>query len=138
MLNRTLCLYSIYCGLILFIYTLLTRFKKAYFKDYYNYLQIVSVVLPLLIIPFRAATTWCASTGGGYCTLPVNSTAMGNTSISESCIVASSVQWIVASLAYLVNALLIVEFVALFRYAHICGQVITNPHRLIYVLCLLL
>ena len=97
------------------------RIKRAYFRSYFHTLQIVSVVLPLLIIPFRAATTWCASTGEGHCALPVNTTpmrnttAMGNTSVSESCLVASSVQWIVASLAYFANALRIVEYVAVFR-----------------------
>ena len=54
---------------------------------------------------------------------------MGNTSVSESCIVASSVQWIVASLSYLVNALLIVEYVALFRYTCMDRKA-TNCHTL--------
>ena len=88
----------------------------AYILSYFHMLQIISVVLPLLIIPFRAATTWCASAGEGYCTPPANTTVMRNTSFSQSCIMASTVQWHVASLAYLVNGLRIVEYVAVFRY----------------------
>lgn len=87
----------------------------AYLRSVFHNLQILSVVLPLLIIPFRAATTWCASTGGGYCALPVNTTVTMNASISESCIVASTLQWNVAALAYLVNAIRIIEYVAVFR-----------------------
>lgn len=86
----------------------------AYLRSVFHNLQILSVVLPLLIIPFRAATTWCASTGG-YCALPVNTTVTMNASISESCIVASTLQWNVAALAYLVNAIRIIEYVAVFR-----------------------
>ena len=88
-----------------------------YYKDYYNYLQLLAVILPLLIIPFRAATTWCASTGDGYC---VNPTILPNSTnitldINQACITASHVQWIVASLAYMANAALVVEYLSLFR-----------------------
>ena len=96
---------------------LLCSFPKEYFKDYYNYLQLLSVILPFLIIPFRAATTWCASTGNGYC---VDPTLLSNTTnitldINQACITASHVQWIVASLAYMTNAVLVIEYFALFR-----------------------
>jgi len=92
-----------------------------YLKDQYNYVQLPAAVLPLLIIPFRAATTWCASTGNGYC---VDPTLLQNTSnatnsildINQACITASSVQWIIASLAYMVNAMLVLEFLTLSRY----------------------
>ena len=88
------------------------RYRAAYLKDYYNFLQVSAIILPFTIIPFRAATTWCASTGVGYCALPEGN----STDINQACIAASHVQWIFASLAYLVNALLIIEFLALFRY----------------------
>ena len=92
-------------------------FPKLFFKDYYNYMQLVSVILPFLIIPFRAATTWCASTGDGYCvdpTLLPNSTNVA-LDINMACIMASQVQWIFASLAYMANAFLVMEFLALSR-----------------------
>ena len=63
-------------ALILFLFKLadeiqeMFSFPKVYYKDYYNYMQLLAVILPLLIIPFRAATTWCASTGDGYCVDP--------------------------------------------------------------------
>ena len=97
---------------------LLCSFPKEYFKDYYNYLQLLSVILPFLIIPFRAATTWCASTGVGYCAEPTllpNSTNNYSLDINQACITASHVQWIVASLAYMANAVLVIEYFALFR-----------------------
>ena len=109
---------------------LLCSFPKEYFKDYYNYMQLIAVILPFLIIPFRAATTWCASTGVGYCAEPTlllnstnttpqlllpNSTNNYTLDINQACITASSIQWIVASLAYLANAILVVEYLALFR-----------------------
>ena len=95
--------------------------RWLYLKDQYNYVQLPAAVLPLLIIPFRAATTWCASTGNGYC---VDPTLLQNTSnatnfildIDQACITASSVQWIIASLAYMVNAMLVLEFLTLSRY----------------------
>ena len=94
-------------------------FPKVYFKDYYNYMQLIAVILPFLIIPFRAATTWCASTGVGYCVdptlLPNSTNTTPQLDINQACITASSIQWIVASLAYLANAILVVEFLALFR-----------------------
>ena len=92
-------------------------FPKEYFKDYYNYLQLLAATLPFLIIPFRAATTWCASTGVGYCAEPTylpNSTNI-TLDINQACITASHVQWIFASLAYMANAILVIEFLALFR-----------------------
>ena len=93
---------------------------KLYHEDKYNYMQLLAAFLPLLIIPFRAATTWCASTGDGYC---VDPTLLSNTSnvtnpilyINQACITASSVQWIIASLAYMVNAVLVLEYLALSR-----------------------
>ena len=36
--------------------------------------------------------------------------------INQACITASSVQWIIASLAYMVNAMLVMEFLTLSRY----------------------
>ena len=93
-------------------------FPKEYFKDYYNYLQLLAVILPFLIIPFRAATTWCASTGNGYCVDPtlLNTTNVTpDINVNHACITASHVQWIVASLAYMANAVLVIEFLALFR-----------------------
>ena len=93
-------------------------------KSYLNYLSIfldlLATILPLLIIPFRAATTWCASTGDGYC---VDPTLLQNTSnatssildINQACITASSVQWIIASLAYMVNAIQVVRYLSPFR-----------------------
>ena len=36
--------------------------------------------------------------------------------INQACITASSVQWIIASLAYMVNAMLVLEFLTLSRY----------------------
>ena len=87
-------------------------YREQYLKDYYNFLQVSAIILPFTIIPFRAATTWCASTGVGYCTLPEGN----STDINQACIAASRVQWIFASLAYLANALLIIEYLALFRY----------------------
>ena len=92
-------------------------FKKIYFKDRYNYFQLAAVALTFLIIPFRAATTWCASTGDGYCvdpTLLPNSTNV-TLHINQACLTASNIQWIVASLAYMANAMLVVEFLSLFR-----------------------
>ena len=81
-------------------------------------MQWISVILPFLIIPFRAATTWCASTGDGYCVDPTlthtNATNL-SLNINLPCINASHVQWIFASLAYMANAILVIEFLALFR-----------------------
>ena len=80
-------------------------------------MQLLAVILPFLIIPFRATTTWCASTGDGYCvdpTLLPNSTNV-SLDINVACITASHVQWIIASLAYMANAILVMEFLALFR-----------------------
>ena len=99
---------------------LLCSLRKLYFKDQYNYLQLPAVILPFLIIPFRAATTWCASTGDGYCVDPtllsIGSNATNFTlDINQACITASSVQWIIASLAYMVNAILVLEFLTLSR-----------------------
>jgi len=93
---------------------------KLYHEDKYNYMQLLAAFLPLLIIPFRAATTWCASTGDGYC---VDPTLLSNTSnatnpilnINQACITASSIQWIIASLAYMANAVLVLEYLALSR-----------------------
>ena len=88
-----------------------------YYKDYYNCMQLLAVILPLLIIPFRVATTWCASTGDGYCvdpTILLNSTNI-TLDINQACITASHVQWIVASLAYMANAALVIEYLSLFR-----------------------
>ena len=36
--------------------------------------------------------------------------------INLACITASSIQWIIASLAYMVNAMLVMEFLTLSRY----------------------
>ena len=90
---------------------------RGYIKDRYNLLQLIAVILPLLIIPFRAATTWCASTGGGYCVDPTRLPNFSNSSldINEACITASHVQWIFASLAYMANAILVLEYLALSR-----------------------
>ncbi len=80
-------------------------------------MQLLAVTLPFLIIPFRAATTWCASTGVGYCAEPTilpNSTNI-TLDINQACITASHVQWIFASLAYMANAVLVIEYLALFR-----------------------
>ena len=99
-------------------------FRKEYFKDYYNYLQLLAMILPFLIIPFRAATTWCASTGVSYCAQPTllpNSTNF-SLDINTQCIAASHVQWIFASLAYMANAILVIEFLALFRYIMLQAQ----------------
>ena len=79
------------------------------------------MILPLLIIPFRAATAWCASTGDGYCVDPTLLWSTSNASnvtlhINLSCITASSVQWTIASLAYLANAILVFEYLDPFRY----------------------
>ena len=92
--------------------------RKKYFKDYYNYMQLLAVFLPVLIIPFRAATAWCASTGDGYCvdpTLLPNATN-ATLDINQACIDASNVQWIIAALAYMANAILIFELLSVFRY----------------------
>ena len=80
-------------------------------------MQLLAVILPFLIIPFRAVTTWCASTGDGYCVEPTllpNSTNV-SLDINLACITASHIQWIIASLAYMANAILVMEFLALFR-----------------------
>ena len=80
-------------------------------------MQLLAVTLPFLIIPFRVATTWCASTGVGYCAEPTllpNSTNI-TLDINQACITASHVQWIFASLAYMANAVLVIEYLALFR-----------------------
>ena len=94
--------------------------RKLYLKDQFNYVQLTAAVLPLLIIPFRAATTWCASTGDGYCVDPTLLNTSNTThfilDINHACISASSVQWIIASLAYMVNAMLVLEFLTLSRY----------------------
>ena len=94
--------------------------RKLYLKDQYNILQFLAVILPLLIIPFRAATTWCASTGDGYCVDPSLTPHTNATNpildINQACITASSVQWIIASLAYMANAMLVLEFLTLFKY----------------------
>ena len=47
-----------------------SSFSRRYFKNFSTYLQLTAIVLPFLIILFRAATTWCASTGDGYCVDP--------------------------------------------------------------------
>ena len=96
---------------------------KSYLKDrcVEVFLALLTVILPFLIIPFRAATTWCASTGDGYC---VDPTLLHNTSnatssildINQACITASSIQWIIASLAYMANAIVIVKYLSPFRY----------------------
>jgi hypothetical protein len=87
------------------------QYRMSYLRDFYNYFQISAIVLPFTIIPFRAATTWCASTGVGYCALPEGNV----TDINQPCIVASHVQWIFASFAYLANAALILEYLSLFK-----------------------
>ena len=90
--------------------------RKLYLKDKYNFLQLLAAILPLLIIPFRAATVWCASTGDGYCVGPTRLPSAANmTNINQACITASSYQWIIASLAYMVNALLVLEYLSLSR-----------------------
>ena len=96
------------------------RLRKLYHEDKYNYLQLLAAILPLLIIPFRAATTWCASTGDCYSVdpslLPNAANATNFTlDINQACITASSVQWIIASLAYMANAVLVLEYLALSR-----------------------
>ena len=98
-----------------------------YFRDYYNYMQLLAVFLPFLIIPFRAATTWCASTGDGYCvdpTLLPNATNATNITldINQACITASHIQWIIASVAYIANAILVIELLSVFRYIYDCMQ----------------
>ena len=102
---------------------LFCSFPKSYLKDKYVdvFLGLLRIILPFLIIPFRAATTWCASTGDGYC---VDPTLLRNTSnatssilnINQACITASSVQWIVASLAYMANAMWVLKYLRPFRY----------------------
>ena len=95
--------------------------SKLFHKDKYNFLGLLATILPLLIIPFRAATTWCASTGDGFC---VDPTLLHNTSnatssildINQACITASSVQWIIASLAYMTNTIQVVRYLIPFRY----------------------
>ena len=94
--------------------------RENYFKDQHNFLQLLMVILPLLIIPFRAATTWCASTGDGYCVDPTLLPNAANATnftldINQACITASSIQWIIASLAYMVNAILVLEYLSLSR-----------------------
>ena len=93
-----------------------------YLKGRYpELLVLLATILPLLIIPFRAATTWCASTGDGHC---VDPTLLHNTSnatssildINQACITASSIQWIIASLAYMVNAIWVLWYLRPFRY----------------------
>ena len=88
---------------------------KLYHEDKYNYMQLLAAFLPLLIIPFRTATVWCASTGDGYCVDPTRLSNVTNPilDINQACITASSVQWIIASLAYMANAVLILEYLAL-------------------------
>ena len=88
---------------------------KLYHEDKHNYMQLLAAFLPLLIIPFRAATVWCASTGDGYCVDPTRLSNVTNPilDINQACITASSVQWIIASLAYMVNAVLVLEYLAL-------------------------
>ena len=97
-----------------------SSFSRKYFRNLSNYLQLCAIILAFLIIPFRAATTWCASTGDGYCVDPtlLQSAAIASNftlDINQACITASHIQWIVASLAYMVNAILVMEFLALFR-----------------------
>ena len=110
----------------------LCSFRRLYLKDYYNYFQLPAAVLPLVIIPFRAATTWCASTGDGYCVDPTLMTTSNTTNftldINQACITASSIQWIIASLAYMVNAILLMEFLTLSRYyATACWDTLNTP-----------
>ena len=94
--------------------------RMLYLKDKYNFLQLLAAILPLLIIPFRAATTWCASTGDGYCVDPTLTPHTNATNpildINEACITASSIQWIIASLAYMANAMLVLEYLVLSKY----------------------
>ena len=97
-----------------------SSFSRRYFRNLSNYLQLCAIILPFLIIPFRAATTWCVSTGDGYCVDPTLLQSAANASsftldINQACITASHIQWIVASLAYMVNAILVMEFLTLFR-----------------------
>ena len=99
---------------------LFCSFPKLFLKNKDKLLGFLITILTLLIIPFRAATTWCASTGDGYC---VDPTLLQNTSnatssildINQACITASSVQWIIASLAYMVNAIQVVRYLSPFR-----------------------
>ena len=105
------------------IIILFCSLSKSYLKNncLKVFLGLLPMILPLLIIPFRAATTWCASTGDGYC---VDPTLLHNTSnatssildINQACITASSIQWIIASLAYMANASLVVRYLRPFRY----------------------
>lgn len=49
--------------------------------------------------------------------LPDTSNATNFTlDINQACITASSIQWIVASLAYMSNALLVLDYLVLYRY----------------------
>ena len=100
---------------------LFCSFPKLFLKNKDKLLGLLTTILTLLIIPFRAATTWCASTGDGYC---VDPTLLHNTSnatssildINQACITASSIQWIIASLAYMANAILVLKYLSPFRY----------------------
>ena len=53
--------------------------------------------------------------GDGYCVDPTRLSNVSNPilDINQACITASSVQWIIASLAYMVNAVLVLEYLAL-------------------------
>ena len=115
--------------------TLFCSLKRMYILNH-KYIQLPAAVLPLLIIPFRATTTWCASTGDGYCVDPtllpdaVNATNL-TLDINLPCITASSIQWIIASLAYMANAIIVVEFLALYRYY--CCMAVMCSQSIVYV-----
>ena len=87
---------------------------KQYFKDHLNWLQIPAILIPVLfVVPLRAATTWCASTGIDYCSRPSSNNV--NVTINIVCVYASTQQWVFACLTYFFNAMLIFEFMAVYK-----------------------
>ena len=101
-------------------FLLLCRLKRDYFLKLFSWIQIFSLVFPLLLISFRFATFWCGSTGVGLCESPVklpNSDQVNLTTVDINlpCIVASSVQWWLASFAFLFNALKIFWYITVYK-----------------------
>ena len=110
------------CWVLVFCH--LYRLGRDYCWKLFSWIRVFSLVFPFLIIPFRFATLWCGSTGVGLCGTPLtlpNSDQVNHTTVDISlpCIIASSVQWWMASFAFLFNALRIFQYITVWKW--VCG-----------------
>ena len=128
MIERAIYIFYIPFTFVQCKFLLLCRLKKDYFLKPFSWIQVFSLVFPLLLISFRFATFWCGSTGVGLCespdqvnltTVDVNLTTVDvnltTVDINLPCIVASSVQWWLASFAFLFNALKIFWYITVYK-----------------------